>query len=266
LVSGLGYDREASARLERTYTTADVQAQRDTVRRALRAQPGEAILDLGSGPGILATELAAEVGPDGKITALDVSTDMNAIASRRADKAGMRERIDVVLSDASELAFADACFDAAVSTQVLEYVDDVDRALRELRRVLRPGGRLVLLDTDWDTLVWSARDEALVARILDAWRSHAPHARLPRVLASRLRAAGLHVTDVFSLTLLNTAYNESTYSYNLTGLIAHYVRSNRAVSDDELDAWLGELSSLDQEGAYFFSLNRYGFCATNPAA
>ena len=149
---------------------------------------------------------------------------------------------------------------------MLEYIDDVDRALGELRRVLRPGARLVLLDTDWDTLVWSARDEALAARIVDAWRSHASHARLPRVLASSVRAAGLHVTDVFSLTLLNTAYNESTYSYNLAGLIDHYVRSSSAVSDDELDAWLGELSSLDQEGAYFFSLNRYGFCATNTAA
>jgi arsenite methyltransferase len=156
-VSRLGYDHEASARLERTYTTADVQAQREAVRRALEAHPAEAILDFGSGPGILACELATEVGPAGKITAFDISREINAIASRRADEAGMRDRIDVVIGDSEELAFPDASFDAAVSTQVLEYIDDVDRALRELRRVLRPGGRLVLLDTDWDTLIWSAR-------------------------------------------------------------------------------------------------------------
>jgi SAM-dependent methyltransferase len=252
--------------LERTYTTADVQAQRDAVRRALDPQPGEAILDFGSGPGILACELAVEVGPAGRITAFDISTDMNAIASRRADAAGMRDRIDVVKGDSEELAFPDSRFDAAVSTQVLEYIDDVDRALRELHRVLRPGGRLVLLDTDWDTLVWSARDEALAARILDAWRGHAPHARLPRVLAPRLRTAGLQVTDVFSLTLLNTAYNESTYSYNLTGLIARYVRTSGGLAEEEVDAWLAELASLDAEGAYFFSLNRYGFSAANSAA
>ncbi len=258
----LGYDREASAQLERTYTTTDVQVQRDAVRRALAAQPGEVILDLGSGPGLLACELAVEVGAAGKITAVDVSADMNAIASRRADEAGMRDRIDVVVGDAAELAFPDACFDAAVSTQVLEYVDDVDRALGELRRVLRPGGRLVLLDTDWDTLVWSARDEARAARILEAWSSHAPHARLPRVLAPRLRAAGLQVTDVFSLTLLNTTFTESTYSYNIAGLIAHYVRTGGGSSEDEVDAWLAELASLDEDGAYFFSLNRYCFSAT----
>jgi ubiquinone/menaquinone biosynthesis C-methylase UbiE len=264
VVSSLEYDRTASALLERTYTTADVQAQRDTVRRVLQAQPGEAILDLGSGPGILATELAAEVGQGVKVTAVDVSTDMNAIASRRADQAGMRERIDVVLGDATALAFSDASFDAAVSTQVLEYVDDVNSALQELRRVLRPGGRLVLLDTDWDTLIWSARNEARTARVLDAWRSHAPHARLPRVLGPRLRAVGLKVTDVFSLPLLNTAYTESTYSHNLAGLIAHFVRTSGGLSEDEIEAWLAELASLDEDDAYFFSLNRYVFRATTP--
>jgi ubiquinone/menaquinone biosynthesis C-methylase UbiE len=133
------------------------------VRRALQAQPGEAILDFGSGPGILAAELAVEVGPDGKITAVDVSADMNAIASRRAVETGMGEQIEVVLGGGAPLGFPDSCFDAAISPQALENIEDVDGALRELRRVLRPGGRLVLLDTDWDTLIWSTRNQALTA-------------------------------------------------------------------------------------------------------
>jgi hypothetical protein len=128
--------------------------------------------------------------------------------------------------------------------------------------VLRPAGRLVVLDTDWDTLVWSARDEARAARVLSAWRGHAPHIHLPRVLAPLLQACGFQVANVFSLTLLNTSCNESTYSHNLGALIAHFARSNNALADDELDAWLAELALLDEDGAYFFSLNRYGFCAT----
>jgi hypothetical protein len=75
-VSGLAYDRAASARLERAYTTADAQEQRDAVRRALRAAPGEWILDLGSGPGILACEPGREVGPNGMIAAVDISPEM----------------------------------------------------------------------------------------------------------------------------------------------------------------------------------------------
>jgi ubiquinone/menaquinone biosynthesis C-methylase UbiE len=261
-VSGLGYDRVASARLEQAYTTGDVQEQRDAVRRALRARPGEEILDLGSGPGLLACELAVEVGAGGRVTAVDVSVEMNAIASRRAQEAGLGDRIEIVRGDATELVFPDASFDGAVSTQVLEYVDDVGRALRELRRVLRPRGRLVLLDTDWETLVWSARDRARAARVLEAWGRHAPHAHLPRRLAPQLRTCGFEVADVFPLTLLNTSYGPSTYSYNLAGLVAHFVRTTGAVSEDELDAWLAELAALDDDGEYFFSLNRYGFRAS----
>jgi arsenite methyltransferase len=232
------------------------------VRRALRAGPGERILDLGSGPGILACEVAREVEPGGTVTAVDISPEMNAIALRRAVEAGLDDRITVVRGDAGVLAFSDACFDAAVSIQVVEYVDDVDGVLRELRRVLRPGGRLVLLDTDWDTLVWSGRDEARTGRILDAWREHAPHTRLPRTLGPRLRACGFEVDEMFVLTLLNTSYDDTTYSHNLAGLIADFVGTTDAVPDTELDAWLADLASLDEAGTYFFSLNRYGFHAT----
>jgi SAM-dependent methyltransferase len=261
-MSGLAYDGAASARLVRAYTTPDVQAQRDAVRLALQAGRSERILDLGSGPGILACELAREVGPNGAVTAVDISPEMNAIALRRAEEAGLGDRIEVVRGDAVALAFPEACFDAAVSTQVVEYVPDPDRAITELRRVLRPGGRLVLLDTDWDTLVWSASDDTRTERILNAWRNHAPHTRLPRTLAPRLRACGFQVDQIFVLTLLNTTYNEATYSHNLAALIAHFVRTNDAVPEAELDDWLADHASLDQDGAYFFSLNRYCFRAT----
>jgi len=261
-MSGLAYDREASARLERAYTTADVQEQRDAVRRSLEARSGETILDLGSGPGILACELAAEIGPNGRVMAVDISPEMNAMASRRVAEAGLNDRIEIVQSDVGRLDFPDASFDAAVSTQVVEYVADVDSVLKELRRVLRPDGRVVLLDTDWDTLVWSARDDALNDRILAVWRDHAPHPSLPRTLGPQLRACGFEVGEVFALTLLNTSYSADTYSYHLARLIADFVRSKHSVAEDELATWLADLAALNEDGAYFLSLNRYGFSAT----
>jgi len=260
-VSGLRYDSAASARLERAYTTADVQVQRDEVRRSLAARPGENILDLGSGPGILACELAAEVGASGRIVALDVSAEMNAIASRRIAAAGLGDRIEVVDGDAIGLDFVDASFDAAVATQVVEYVDDVDAALCELRRVLRPGGRLLLLDTDWDTLIWPAPDQARAARIAAVWRTHAPHPTLPPRLAPLLRAHGFAVDEVRTIPLLNTSYGEDTFSYNIAALIAAFVRQRGTVADHEVEAWLADLATLDRSGAYFFSLNRYLFRA-----
>jgi ubiquinone/menaquinone biosynthesis C-methylase UbiE len=263
LMAGLDYDRAASARLERAYTTADVQAQRDQVRRSLAVQEGERILDHGSGPGLLACELAVEVGSGGRIVGVDVSAEMNAIADRRIVAAGLADRVEVTEGDVVALGFADASFDAAVSTQVIEYVADVDAALGELRRVLRPGGRLVALDTDWDTLIWSAHDQSRATRIAEAWRAHAPHPNLPRSLIPRLRAHGFTVQEVRTIPLLNTSYNENTFSYNLAALVADFVRGRDALSNDDVDAWLADLAALDREDAYFFSLNRYLFFATN---
>jgi ubiquinone/menaquinone biosynthesis C-methylase UbiE len=262
-VAGLEYDQVASARLEQAYTTADVRAQREAVRRSLAARPGEWILDLGSGPGLLACEIAAEVGAGGRVTAVDISAEMNLIASRRIEDAGFAGQIEVVRGDASELAFADGRFDAAVSTQVLEYLEDVDTALRELRRVVRLGGRVVVLDTDWETLSWSSEDHARSERILEIWSNHAPEKSLPRTLAPRLRACGFTVSSVEVIPLLNTSYNESTYSYNLAALIADFVGRSGAVTDREVDGWLDELSMLDRDGRYFFSLNRYLFEAAS---
>src|SRR5262249_6697807 len=173
---------------------------------------------------------------------------MNAIASRRIAEAGLSGRIDVLAGDAAALAFPDASFDAAVSTQVIEYVDDVDLALREIRRVLRPGGRLVLLDTDWDTLVWSSGDDTRSGKILAAWTTHASPAHLPRTLAPRLTGCGFAIEDVFVLTLLNMSYSRATYSYNLAGLIADFVRNQAAVPAADLDAWLADLEALDVAG------------------
>ena len=85
---------------------------------------------------------------------------------------------------------ADGEFDAALSVQVLEYVDEIPAALGEIRRALRPGGRVVLWDVDWATISLRTADEARMRRVLDAWDEHLADPSLPRRLTAELRAAG----------------------------------------------------------------------------
>ena len=82
-MSTMQFDEEASRAVEAAYLTPDVVEQRRVIREVLAAQPGERILDIGSGPGLLALELAAAVGPDGAVSGLDPSDAMLAIAARR---------------------------------------------------------------------------------------------------------------------------------------------------------------------------------------
>src|SRR5437762_13932473 len=120
----LQFDEEASRRSEATYMTPDVIEQRRAIRAALALGQGEKVLGIGSGAGLLAHEVAAEVGALGSVDGIDPSESMLALARRRRPPDGAAE-VRLVAGDACELPFADGSFDAAVATQVYEYVRDM---------------------------------------------------------------------------------------------------------------------------------------------
>jgi arsenite methyltransferase len=255
------FDAAASRKLEAAYLTPDVVEQRRTTLHALALRPGEHVLDVGSGPGLLVAEMAQAVGPAGRVTGLDVSDAMLALGQRRcADLTGAGP-VSFVKADATALPFTDGAFDVAVSTQVYEYVADVPTALAELHRVLRPDGRVLILDTDWDSIVWNATDAKQMTRVLAAWMERFADPYLPRTLARRLRDAGFQVDRRDVLVLLNPEYDPNTYSIANGEIMADFAVTQGRLTRDEVDAWTQDLFRLGQEGLYFFSLNRYLFLA-----
>ena len=198
----LDYDEETSHRVEAIYTTSDVVEQRQAVLEALKLRSGECVLDIGVGPGFLAADMAEAVGSNGLVRGIDSSDSMLAIARRRATSS-LSAPLELSNADALHIPYPEQTFDVVVSTQVLEYVDDIAAALSEVHRVLRPGGRVLLLDTDWDSIVWTSNDESRAAAVLRAWEQHLADPHLPRRLSGCLRHAGFAVTEVRGLTLLN---------------------------------------------------------------
>ena len=184
----LEFDPQMSRRVEAVYTTPDVVQQRRVVREVLELRAGERVLDVGVGPGFLAAEMAAEVGPDGKVCGIDPSGSMLAIAQTRATQPGSAP-VELKPGDANHLPYPDASFDVATATQVLEYVEDIPGALAELRRVLRHGGRVLVLDTDWDAVVWHSGDRERMRRVLTAWEPPLADPHLPRTLRRSLARA-----------------------------------------------------------------------------
>jgi SAM-dependent methyltransferase len=260
------FDEVAAGRIEAMYSTPDVVAQRNWTRKALALRPGEAVLDIGSGPGFLAAEMADEVGPSGRISGIDISKTMVATARERLAKSGLATPVEFQVGDATKLAFPNATFDAVVSTQVYEFVTDLFVAFAEANRVLRPGGRFLVVDTDWDSIVWHGADPTLTARILKAWEEHLVHAHLPRSLTSRLERGGFTVTVHDAYIVLNPAFGVNTFSYGMIGLIKSFVPGRHGITSHEADAWADELRRAGETEGYFFSLNRYLFLAVKTAA
>jgi len=250
------FDAATSRRVESAYTTPDVVGQRRTILGALSLRPGERVLDIGSGPGFLACEMASEVGASGSVTGIDPSQAMLSLAAEREAPA----QVTFGPGSATDLPFADGTFDAVTATQVYEYVADMPRALAEARRVLRPGGRLLVLDTDWDSIVWASSDADRMRRVLSAWDEHLADPHLPRRLAGLMADAGWEVTDCRAVPLLNTGYSENSFSAGLIGFITTFTPGHGGVTADEVTAWADDLTSLGRD--YFFSLNRYLFIAS----
>ncbi len=258
-----GFDEKAARRVEAVYTTPDAAAQRGVLLEMLSPLPGERVLDLGTGPGFLAREAADRVGDSGAVVGLDKSAPMLALARARC---ASRPRVSLREGDAARLPFADGDFDAAIVSQVYEYVPDVETALAELARALRPGGRALVMDTDWGSLVWRAQDAARAGRILKAWDAHLADPHLPRRLPPLLRGAGLEILDSRVMPLLNTEYPADNYSCGMVSVIVPFVVRKGGVAKEEAKAWAADLAALGACGAYFFSLNRYAFLARKPGA
>jgi ubiquinone/menaquinone biosynthesis C-methylase UbiE len=261
--TGIEYDEAWSRRVEAIYVTSDVVAQRQAVVNMLELRPGERVLDVGSGPGLLAHDMASAVGKTGAICGIDLSDSMVALAQRRCASLPW---VDFRLGDATTLPYADGEFDAAVVTQVYNYISDLPTALQELYRVLRPGGRALILDTDWDTLIWNTTDPERMRRVLAAWTEHSAHPYLPRTLAPQLRKAGFQITHQTVFPLFNPHYDTDTYSHGIIDFIATFVQGRHGITADEAQAWADELRQRSQADDYFFSLNRYVFLAVKPEA
>ena len=140
---------------------------RGRLKAILEPRPGERLLEVGPGTGYYALPVAGWLAPGGTLELLDLQREMLDHTLRRAAEAGL-EGIVATQSDATEMPYEDASIDGAYLVLVLGEIPDQEAALRELQRVVRPGGRVVVGELFGD-----------------------PHWVSPRALTRRAEAAGL---------------------------------------------------------------------------
>jgi arsenite methyltransferase len=257
-MSQLVFDDKIVEQLEVLYRSRDVLRRRKLVYEALGARPGDRVLDVGCGPGFYSRELLDQVGPNGSVTGVDQSPQMLAAARRRSEGFGNAR---FAQGDATAPPVESGGFDRALSVQVLEYVEDVAAALAEMRRALRPGGRVVIWDVDWATVSWHSADPARMGRILAAWDDHLAHPSLPRTLTASLRAAGFEDVRMEGHAFATDELTLESYGGSVLPVIERYVAGQGA---EEVEAWADEQRALGERGEFYFACMQFCFSAVRP--
>jgi ubiquinone/menaquinone biosynthesis C-methylase UbiE len=131
---------------------------------------GDHLLDVGTGTGVVAFPAAARVAPEGTVLGIDISEEMLATARGRAARMLEPGNVTFRIMDAQALALPDASFDVAVSLFAIRHLPDPLAALREMHRVVRPGGRLAVAVGSGPPLVSDAAVRRALQRVGEAWR------------------------------------------------------------------------------------------------
>lgn len=238
---------------------------RDWEREQLNVKPAERLLDVGCGLGDAALDLAKELGADGEVVGVDASAAMVAVARRRAVKARCRVRFTV--GDALALDEPDNHFDVARSERTLQWLTDPDAAVAEMARVLRPGGRISLIDTDWSTLAVDVGDDDLSNRVRQAMRTERRRAsNIGRRLGELVATAGLEVTATTSATQTWNTWNPDQSPapdgcFSMSSLADDLVDAGHLAPDD-WNRFVSTTHDAARGGRFSMSLTMYAVTAS----
>jgi len=219
--------------------------------------PGQAILDVGCGTGVVARDLVIRVGETGRVVGIDASTRLIEEALRRLDQKGLKGRVEFQRADGAALPFPDGSFDLVVASAVFGHIPNRMEVLEEMVRVARPDGTVLAFDHDIDTIVVNASDRELTRRIVHAYCDrYFTSGWAGRELYAMFREAALEEIQV--LPLMHTSTQFEPYWKRMVERLSTMAVKTGAVSEQEAGLWRADLEQKGREGRFFAS--RGYFC------
>lgn len=226
----------------------------------LRMAPGQSVLDVGCGTGDDVATMAGMVSPGGSAVGVDSSAAMVSESIRRH---GRVLGASFQVANAEELPLESGSFDGCRAERTLQHVGDPDRVVAEMTRVLKPGGRVALIEPDWEGLLLEGSDPDLSAMI---WRSRLSTYRQPRIgrrLRTLLVLHGFTEVNIQPVATVFTDIKLVERSFEIekaaTGAAAAGI-----VSKQDADRWLTELRNADREGRFLCSVLSFRVAGQKP--
>jgi ubiquinone/menaquinone biosynthesis C-methylase UbiE len=228
---------------------------------AAEVRRGEVCLDLGSGTGVMTRRLAELIGPEGQALGIEPNDVLRAVAEQRGATAGSTAEFRAGL--ATEIPLPDASVDVVWCERVLQHVPDAAAAIVEIARVLRPGGRALLLDSDHESRVESDIDPAVARAMTQAFLGQMANATAARHLPRQAMAAGLVVDpDVGSSALVLSEHE--LVSSQLHRLSAEQAVVEGLITREQADEALRSQAEAARQGWAFSAVTVFGFVCRKP--
>lgn len=236
---------------------------RDWTLGVLAPVAGDVAVDVGAGTGAEVRRLAALVGATGRAVGVEPHAGLRAEAIARASATG--STAEYVDGDASALPFEDGSVQVIRCERVFQHLPDSDAAVAEMARVLAPGGRVAITDSDWGTSVISVGDPDVVRRLNDAsWRRTA-NPFSGRRLRGQLTRAGLAVdADIGSSAVILP--DEMLVDPALLRINSAAAVAEGAITQDEADRLEYEVVEAAKAGEVFFAVTMFSVIGRRPLA
>ncbi|MFD4659052.1 methyltransferase domain-containing protein [Kitasatospora sp. NPDC058444] len=251
---------------DRLVAVLDAQAANPGVRRLrawaharLAVRPGERALDVGSGTGSETQVLATAVGAQGRALGIEPHPGLRAVAEQRATEAGSAARF--LDGDALALPLPDGGSDVVRCERVLQHLADPAKAVAEMARVLRPGGRVALLDTDWATFVLHPVAPEVRPALAAVAEGTAATPDAGRRLAGLLVDAGLTVDHLGADVLL---HDSRTVSEPIVRGIGAAAVGRGLITEEQCDRLYTDLDTAAAHGTFHLSVAMFGAVAHRP--
>lgn len=231
----------------------DVRRQKERILDLLAPQADDVALDAGCGTGDDARMLAA-ICRNGRVVGVDRRPGLVAEAAQRAAGSGLRVTFQV--GDIHALEFPDGAFSLVRAERLFEYLDDPERAIAELVRVTRPGGRVLVASPDLDSTLFDHPDREVTRRIVHRACDARPNGQAGRQLFRLMRAAGLADVAVEALTHVSTSLAAARESIPFAAWARDAVEAG-VISADEGATWLAQLEAAAPDGQWLHAITYF---------
>jgi ubiquinone/menaquinone biosynthesis C-methylase UbiE len=238
-----------------------IQAYKNQTYNLMKVEEGHCVLDIGCGSGDDALKLVEMVGANGRVVGIDYSEVMISEAQKRTEESNLP--LEFRVGDVYNLEEADSTFDSCRSDRVFQHLTDPQRALAEMVRVTRPGGRIVVFDPDWETLVVDAPNRSLTRKLVNSICDDRHNGWAGRQLVKYFKQASL--TDLIAIptAVIVPDYATANQIFHFS-VAAEALQKSDEVSASQVKDWLNALVQADEIGQFFSSMTGYSVCGKKP--